>query len=257
MTKKDLNHEYRIPFRVRSYEVNSRQTASIATICDYFQEAAGVHANHLQFDISQLYEKGLTWVLYKMHVKAERLPSRWEDLEVVTRPSSGDGIRAFRDYELLDAEGEQIAVGISQWMVLDVHTRRAVRMPDEVLKMGIKQENHTLPPDKSPVKGPDDQDGDLITVVGRHDLDINKHVNNVSYIRWLSGYIPESEIDGHECVEAEVQFRLETTLGDRIKHSIEKEENTKEQFRFRHTLFKGEGRKPIASAITCWRPFSS
>lgn len=258
MPEKDLNHEYRVPFKIRSYEVNSRQEASIASICDYFQEAAGVHAHHLDFDISHLQERGLTWVLYKMHVRAERFPKRWDDVEVVTRPSSGDGIRAFRDYELLDSNGSRLAAGISQWMVLDIKTRRPVRMPKEVLEMGIEQKEHIIEPDKSPVdpaKGADHQE---ITTAGIHDLDMNLHVNNVGYIRWVTGYMPPELVEGRFCSEVEIQYRSEAVSGDRIGHAFVKEESNREdEIRFRHTLSKSSGRKQIATAVSCWRLFSS
>ncbi|MCC5913807.1 MAG: hypothetical protein JJU46_05485 [Balneolaceae bacterium] len=260
MTSKKEIYEYRVPFQIRSYEVNSRQEASIASICDYFQEAAGVHAHHLDFDISHLQERGLTWVLYKMHVRAERFPKRWDDVEVITRPSSGDGIRAFRDYELLDSNGSRLAAGISQWMVLDIKTRRPVRMPKEVLEMGIEQKEHIIEPDKSPVDAAEGESADLqeITTAGLHDLDMNRHVNNVAYIRWVTGFMPPKLVKGRFCSEVEIQYRSEAVSGDRIGHAFVQENSEREdEIRIRHTLSKGGGRKQIATAVSCWRLFSS
>jgi medium-chain acyl-[acyl-carrier-protein] hydrolase len=95
-----MQKRYRVPFQIRSYEVDVHQRAGVSAICNYFQEAAGVHAHHLNFDITHLLDNGLTWVLYKMHIRIRSNPLRWQDVEVETWPSPGDGLRAFRDYIL-------------------------------------------------------------------------------------------------------------------------------------------------------------
>jgi medium-chain acyl-[acyl-carrier-protein] hydrolase len=251
MKKKEFKPVYEVPFRVRSYEVDSNERAGISAVCNYFQEAAGVHANHLNFDISQLQENGNTWVLYKMHVRLEAFPRRWEKITVITRPSSGDGIRAFRDYELLNEKGERIAAAVSQWMVLNEKTRRPVRMPKEVMEMGLKNPGHIIEPVKTPVKGADPVGAQIITTVGRHDLDMNNHVNNVRYIDWVTGYMPSSKIGERNCVEVEIQYVSEAVKGEKIYHAFEQASDGN-GLTFRHSLFSGDEKKLIATAFSKW-----
>jgi len=75
---------YEDRFTVRSYEVDKNASVTMPQIANYFQEAAGKHADKLEFDISHLQEKGLTWVLYRMHIKIDQFPGRWEDVAVQT-----------------------------------------------------------------------------------------------------------------------------------------------------------------------------
>ncbi len=249
-----MQKRYRVPFQIRSYEVDVHQRAGVSAICNYFQEAAGVHAHHLNFDITHLLDNGLTWVLYKMHIRIRSNPLRWQDVEVETWPSPGDGLRAFRDYILWDGNGERMAEAVSQWMVLDVQTRRPVRIPDEILALGLKESEHTIEPGKAPLKPVMDGTPELITVAGSGDLDMNNHVNNVKYIEWMTGYLPRPVRDGKSCRELEIHYRAEAVEGDRISHVFKTESQTENATTLRHTLFKEEQNQQIviASAISVW-----
>ena len=251
MNKKEIQTIYKVPFRIRSYEVNHDEQATLPSVCNYFQEAAGVHARHLNFDISQLRENGNTWVLYKMHVKLNSFPIRWQNVEVITWPSSGDGIRAFRDYELRDESSTQLAIGISQWMVLNLKTKRPVRMPEEILAMGLNSPEHVIEPVKSAVNGAGRGEKEFVTTAGTQDLDMNNHVNNVNYIGWMTGYLPLSVTGNATCREIEIQYSAESVKGDKIFHSYspEKEESS---IRIRHSLYRNDQETPIATALTIW-----
>jgi acyl-CoA thioesterase FadM len=82
VTKAD--NKYTTRFQIRSYEVDGTGETSMPTICNLFQESAGLHAFELNFDISDLFKKGLTWILYQLHVKIEKFPKRWDDVMVKT-----------------------------------------------------------------------------------------------------------------------------------------------------------------------------
>lgn len=239
-----MNKIYTIPFNVRSYEVDKNGKATFSSICNYFQEAAGIHARHLNFDISQLHEKGFTWVLYKMHAKLLKEPKRWDDVSVTTWPSAGDGLRAFRDYEMRSEDGDLLSHAVSQWMVLDMKTKRPVRTPKEISELGVNDKEHTIEPGKNTIKPLPPEQAEFITLVGKHDLDMNHHVNNVRYIDWMTGYLG---IQGSTCREMEIQYLAESVLGNQIYHSVKKDGDQIIQ-----TLYKNDGKIPIASSISLW-----
>ncbi|PKD44383.1 acyl-[acyl-carrier-protein] thioesterase [Rhodohalobacter barkolensis] len=239
---------YTVPFKIRSYEVDHNERSTLSSICNYFQEAAGIHAHHLNFDISQLHAKGLTWVLYKMHVIVDQRPKRWEDIDITTWPTAGDGLRAFRDYEMKSKNGEILARAVSQWMVLDLKTKRPVRTPAEISKMGLTNRSHAVEPNKKQLETVTENKSVLITKVNDNDLDMNNHVNNVRYIDWMTGYLPNSLVDGKQCQEMEIQYLSESVKGDEIYLSYEQKADTIQQ-----TLFKNSDRKAIATSLSKWQ----
>lgn len=208
-------------YRVRSYEVDASGRATLPVIANYFQEAAGKNARDLNFDIGDLHKNGLTWVLYRLHIKLNDFPKRWQQVTVNTWPSSGDGIRAFRDYELRSDSDEVLGLGISQWMVLNIETRRPSRIPKEILDMGLEIDKHMLPTDKSSFPAIEDADRSVSYTISRNDLDMNRHVNNVTYIEWMTGFMPDDVPIESRCEEINIQYHRECGLGQEIEISCQ------------------------------------
>ena len=212
MTKKD--YTFQTQFTIRSYEVGTDHNSSISTVANLFQESAGLHAKKLNFDITDLHKKGLTWVLYKMHIRVKFFPGRWDDVLVTTWPSTGNDIRAFRSYEMKDKNGELCAEALGQWMALDVKKRRPRRIPEELSHFPpLKQSNAELHSDKSYISPVAGENSKMITSVGRYDLDMNNHVNSVKYIEWSAGF--ENKFD-LQCTEIKIQHHAEAYYGDKI-----------------------------------------
>jgi acyl-ACP thioesterase len=236
-------------FNVRSYELSTAGKATLPVIANYFQEAAGKNARDLNFDIEDLHSEGVTWVLYRMHIKMESFPGRWEHVTVNTWPSSGDGIRAFRDYQLVDESGNVLGKGISQWMVLDMNNRRPVRIPKEILEMGLEVPDHQLPVDKAPF--PEMDEPDLVTKidVGRHHLDMNKHVNNVIYIEWMTGFMGEKVQPESICTELKLQYHKECSLGQTVEVRLKTLDNK----RYLHLIVDAATGNKLAEGVSIWK----
>ena len=124
----------RYSFKVRSYECGPDGRATLRTICNFLQEAASLHAASLGFGKGDFAAAGenISWVLTRMVVKMNRYP-KWEDeLTVVTFPRGGRKIVAWRDFEIRDAEGQTLGVASSEWMIIDLATRKIHAIPEKV-----------------------------------------------------------------------------------------------------------------------------
>lgn len=236
-------------FIVRSYEIDQTGEATLPQIANYFQEAAGKNARDLNFDIEDLRAQNATWVLYRMHIRMNRFPARWQSVTVNTWPSLGDGIRAFRDYELTDGKGNTLGMGVSQWMVLNINNRRPMRIPAEIMEMGLSVKEHQLPVDKKPMCSFDDPDFETRIVTGRQDLDINHHVNNVKYIEWMTGYVPDSFTAAGKCVDMKIQYHKEAGLLANLSVSLKR----LGKGRFQHKITNSGTGELLATGSTLWK----
>lgn len=235
-------------FVVRSYEVNQNGQATLPVIANYFQEAAGKSARDLDFDIEDLLKSGVTWVLYRMHIKIDRFPKRWEKVTVNTWPSSGDGIRAFRDYQLMDEKETILGRATSQWMVLNIKNRRPARIPKKVLDMGLEVESHQLSVDKNPLPKMGKPDTTTALTAGRHHLDINRHVNNVTYIEWMTGFMPDDFSVQRICKDIKIQYHKECRLGQKVIVNT----MLLSGYKYLHTIEDANTRTTLAEGISLW-----
>jgi len=247
-------------FRVRSYEITPRGTASVLALADYLQEAAGHHAAELGVSMQDLLDDGRAWVLARLRLKIDRLPKWEDDVVVETWPSGLDRLYATREFVLHAGsdEGNVMARGTSAWLVIDTDRRRPLRPPAML---------HSLdPPDRPPALAhdvsrdlppPERADAASTFTVRYHDLDVNRHVNNVRYLEWALETLPADVLDARRCQSLQLQFSAETTLGDTVRATAQIEDapdgNTEsDALRVRHRLTHAESDRVLATATTQW-----
>ena len=97
------------------------------SLANYFQEAAGDHAAKLGIGMDDMFPRGLTWMLSRIDIKAERLPSKGDRVTVKTWPSGTSKVFALRYMELLDEAGNLMAGALYEYLIVDFNSRRIVR----------------------------------------------------------------------------------------------------------------------------------
>lgn len=215
---------YSEDFRVRSYECGPDGSLRLPGILNFFQEAASNHAALLGFDFPVVDEatgeRG-AWVLAQIRVRMERYP-RWRDVvRIRTFPHSAKALFAHRDFAVELADGTPCGIGTSRWMILNLHTRHAVRIPASVAAyeppcpplFGTESEPFTRL--RYPAETPEGESCREYRVMRSH-IDINGHVNNVHYVQWMLESVP-ADIDASRHVsDIEIAYRSETLYGESV-----------------------------------------
>lgn len=209
-------------FKVRSYECGRDGRASLPTICNYLQEAASLNAEEFGFSKSDFNAVGndITWVLTKMRVKMARYPKWEEDVTVTTFPRSGRKVVAWRDFVVSDGRGGVLGVATTEWMIIDLATRKVVAIPQSVFdKANTVREpvlgNEPFTRFRFPEIAEDAARAPMELVAQNSHIDLNGHVNNVHYVEWM--FEPCSDCHPREM---EIVFRSETFAGEKVYVSV-------------------------------------
>lgn len=213
---------YTESFKIRANEVDASGRATLPAICNLLQEVAGNHALELEFDITDLHKQNLTWVLHRMHIQMHSYPEWRKRITIETWPAAGDALRAYRDYRILDDQGKELGVALSYWMMINMDSRRPTRMPQEVLDLRLSGREHTLPIQNDRISTKVDWEDVTSFHVRKSDLDMNKHVNNVTYIQWICDACGDTE---YRIKEMDIQFLQESIEGDQLICSKHNEAN--------------------------------
>jgi acyl-ACP thioesterase len=139
-------------------------------------------------------------------------------INVRTWPSTREGLFSCREFEMRDRDGELFSRATSSWAVLNIASRRPVRLqeclPEYPLSAhrALEDDFASLPlfPDS-----PDASFRELPFQVRRSDQDSNQHVNNTVYTDWALEAVPDDVAAGHLC-SLEVSYRAEALYGDSI-----------------------------------------
>uniref|UniRef100_Q42715 Acyl-[acyl-carrier-protein] hydrolase n=1 Tax=Carthamus tinctorius TaxID=4222 RepID=Q42715_CARTI len=229
LTEDGLSYKER--FIIRCYEVGINKTATVETIANLLQEVGGNHAQSVGFSTdgfattTTMRKLHLIWVTSRMHIEIYRYPA-WSDVvEIETWCQSEGRIGTRRDWIMKDhASGEVIGRATSKWVMMNEDTRRLQKVNDDVRdeylvfcpktpRLAFPEKNTSSLKKIAKLEDPAEY-STLGLVPRRADLDMNKHVNNVTYIGWVLESIPQEVIDTHELQTITLDYRRECQHDD-------------------------------------------
>jgi acyl-ACP thioesterase len=129
-------------------------------------------------------------MLAKQYVKFSKYPKWMTKITVETWPRNKTGLRALRDFLLKDENGEEIARSVTNWMLIDINTRRLCKIDETIKNFPITEKSVMDDNFKIKVEKIDGEKLTSIFKVRPSDFDMNKHVTSICYIRWALDSVP-------------------------------------------------------------------
>lgn len=159
----------------------------------------------------------------------------------------GNGkILFIRDFLIESSSGKIIGNAASYWIFLDTEKMRPVHPSkgEIVFNFGELPKSFEHSPDKLPAL--ENPESSLSFHVRYSDLDLNNHVNNITYIEWVMEGIDHNYRRTNIPVSLEINFLSEAKYGDTVE--LSKEDIGAGQFM--HSLLNGN--TEICRAKTIW-----
>jgi medium-chain acyl-[acyl-carrier-protein] hydrolase len=233
-------------FLVHSYEVDRTKMATVPSLCQYMQEAAWHHAEHLGVGFEALQNRNLAWVLYAQIIRFDNFPHWDDDILVKTWPSGRERLFFERDFQVLSDSDEKLAAASTRWLVIDMASRRPQRI-DFPYRSEIDFLEHAIQCEFVKFNITPDS-GSHSFKVDYFDLDVNSHVNNVRYIEWILKSNNPDFHHGHRLRELEIHYIAEALYGEEIEVKMQQ----LDQLNYYHVLRSMPAGKELCRARTQW-----
>ena len=235
------------PFLTRYYEMGRDHLLRPQCICNYMEEAAGIHAAKLGVGFDRMNADGLAWVLAKMRLELNRRPGPGERVVVETWPVGIERLQFRRDFIMYDDSRHILATAVTQWVVMGQASRRVERFPPHVAQ--LQPENPPLAQEDGDIRIPGvsaGRSGPLFPV-RLADIDQNQHVNNVRYVDFALEAAQALGKNNEPC-RIDLLFRAEGLRGDIIGCLSEEEPGAPHSLI--HSLFRQGDGQELARART-------
>ena len=246
-----MTHE---EFRIRNYELGPDGTAPLHTLCDYFQDAAGLDANSLACGFEDLARNGVTWVLTRMQVTPLATAAAGSKLTVHTWHSVSDRLFSRREFYITNEKNETILKGSTWWLLIDVHTRKVARTPQSLLDANPPRPEFVLA-EHNP-KAPDFEGVapalTLPIIVRDEDIDSNAHVNNTHFTAWAIESAPREIVGGRALKELVITFKHECVAKDKLTMRVHRMAGEAVAVEFWHMLVRENDGRECARVYTRW-----
>lgn len=192
-----------------------------------FQDVAGNHSDMYGVGFEGLKPFNKAWVLTHVYYNILRFPIAGERLTLKTWPKPDNGLIAPRDYQLVDSKGEICAASSSNWVLLDMVTRRVARLHDTIKPFEELDINSTKYSKLGKLVMPDEMQVIKKIDVPYSAIDHTRHVNNAEYVKWISDSInaickPRGE-NRAEISELYINYLKETKYADKNVNMLFKE----------------------------------
>ena len=204
-------------FDIQSHHIGPDFEVSLQYLLGCMQTTADLHVDSHRLGWKDLHAKGCFWAIYRMGLRINRLPRKYDHITVRTWANPPQGIFQPRSFEVVNQQGDVYLYAQSLWIILDDKsfqpiTIESVMDTDVVSLLGG---DHSFP---IPLKVPLAKGETVFPAVTRNvlysDIDTNLHVNNTVYARWVLDSIPAEFLQSHRLSEMILNYVQQAHLGD-------------------------------------------
>lgn len=195
-------------YALNYYDFDKNYRLKPTTIMNFLQDISTLHFETKTAELPKGSLPGL-WVIVEWNVTILEMPKKVMDLIVRTEPTYFRKFIAYRRYEVLGDEGQIIAEGISKWAYIDPELRKQVNIP-KVLNAVFGVPENADKPAKIDFENMDDiAASESLRKSVYSDIDVNDHVNNVTYIKWAIDTLDGRFMNRHALGALKVSFKKE------------------------------------------------
>ncbi|WP_082403763.1 acyl-[acyl-carrier-protein] thioesterase [Lacticaseibacillus sharpeae] len=201
-----------IPF----YMVNEEGTLTLANLVNLVQQVSEhqLHGRSSQLDLVARYNIG--WVITQSQIEIKRMPQAEEQVTLWTEATAYNRLLCYRDYGVIDADGNDIVTVHSTWVMMDLSTRKIVPVIDAIVEdFGAAKVTRVKRLPRLPKFA--DPEGERTYWVRYFDIDTNHHVNNVHYFDWMQDAIGYDWMRTHTLTAANIKYEREVEPGTQLQ----------------------------------------
>lgn len=193
---------------IKSYQCDRYGYLRPIMLMNFLQGAAATHADELGAGRTYCEAHNIAWVVTHYMIDIIELP-KFKDMVVLkTWPSMHNGLRSYRDFEIRNKEDGRLMIrATSQWVLINLNTRRLLRLNEELPDWGSIDERVW---DTAFNKAPKFEAEKTHDFKCRYDdVDVNQHINNAVYAVWATESVGFEFRNTHQLSGIEIYFEHE------------------------------------------------
>ncbi len=187
---------------------------------NHLLNAADFHSNDRDFGMNYLNPIHKTWVLSRLAVEVDDMPSAYDRFDVETWVDSAMRYFTNRNFRISSPDDSKVyGYGRSVWAMIDTETRQ----PQNIMEIRDGEIERYIETEKECPLGPLSRvkigkDIGLVRTIDTHysDVDINGHINSVKYIEHVLDLFGIDWYRAHRLKRFDIAYVAESHCGDRL-----------------------------------------
>ena len=197
------------------------------------QEAANLASSQVGIGINNIKETGITWLLLYWRLKVNKRVRYNDTVTIKTWAYFSKKIFSIRCFELY-LNDELLAYADSKWVLVDAVKHSILKISDELINSYGNNTKSLFESElNDKIKLPELNATYNYTTMKR-DLDVNHHVNNLSFLDIATEALPDDVI-GNSFSDVSIIYKKEINYKDNISCFYEKDNDTHTVYIFNNT----------------------
>ena len=203
---------YEKQYEINYYDVDIKLRCKVTAMMNFFGDIGTSQSEHLGVGLDFLTERNCAWVFYKYDINIIKYPKYGDKVKVTTEATGFKKFYAYRDYLILDEDGQILVKATALFFLIDINKRRPIRVPQEQYAIyGIEEDLQTAI-DMEGIEKLIEVHNSADFRVRYSDIDSNRHVNNVKYLEWAIEMVPLEIVKNYELSRVKITFEKGSNL---------------------------------------------
>ncbi|MCP3898181.1 MAG: hypothetical protein GY707_00435, partial [Desulfobacteraceae bacterium] len=212
------NHLYQKTIRNSFSNIGKSGELKIVNIMNILQDIAVEYALKLKISSKDIAKKNLFWVISRYQIEICDTANLNENLIVSITRGAHKRLYDLRWFKIENESKKEIVKALGSWVVINKQTGTPCHLDkfmtkdmlcENSLDVDTKQFFYNLPVVHN-------TDYEQIFKIRMHDLDLNKHVNNSTYVEWAVETLPEDILNNFAIKMINVTFMKESFFPGKI-----------------------------------------
>lgn len=204
-------------FMVEPFHADFTGRLTLAVLGNHLLNCASFHAKDRGFGIGTLNQQHYTWVLSRLVVEMEEMPSEYDKFTVETWVEAVYRLFTDRNYRIAAADGRTLGYARSVWAMIGMDDRK----PVEMTKVNDGRIMDYVTDYPCPIDKPARIKLAAPRLATTHrvtysDIDINGHVNSIRYIEHILDLFPLDLYKQQHIRRFEMAYVAESYYGDTL-----------------------------------------
>lgn len=201
---------------VLSFHMDPKGSAHLASICNYLQEGASMHAENAGFGYEAMIRRNQIWILSRLKIEINSYPVWKQSIKLLTWSRGKEGIFYIRDFIIEDEKQKPMIKATSSWAAINLKTRRP-EIVDSLEEGFVSNKEKIVFQEKL---------GKLPTLIRPKllrkrqieytDIDLIYHVNNVKYIEMIMNSYSLKTHTRKRVQSLEINYLGEVKYGEQV-----------------------------------------
>lgn len=210
-----MDYHFSQKFFIGYSDIDRNNKIKLSKVVDLLQNTATSHSKTVGYGTEEMMQRKQGWLVLAWKVKIIKYPTADMYVEVRTWSKKNKGLHAYRDFEIVDENGNALILAMSSWVLYDLETKRPSRDLTEMLEKYGAIDRDALD-DGFTKLGIGNEQSNIVEqaeiIVGKRDIDTNGHTNNAKYLDFMMEAFP----DDLEIGEIELEYKKQAMYGEKL-----------------------------------------